>query len=148
MSRLVRRVFAPSFIITVAGSASLVAAEPGPSKNPPAPVKPTPPAVKPVPKEPVKEAPKADRHWRIYTQDTTCFASDAADACPPPAKGAPMRSCNPPPPTKYACPDNATLPINVVQRAGSLECFVDYGAMTCPKGASCNPPPPRKLACP
>jgi hypothetical protein len=139
MSRLVRRVFAPSFIVTVAGSASLVGAEPAPPRPPPV-IHKNPP--------PPQHAPTTDRHWQVYQQDKKCFASNAADACPPPPKGAPMRSCNPPPPAAYACPENVTLPVKIIQRANTMECFVDYGPMTCPKGASCNPPPPHKLACP
>ena len=144
MSRLVRRTFAPSFIVTVAGSASFVAAEPAPMKPAPAP----PPVLHKNPPPPQDPAPTTDRHWEIYKQDKACFASNAADACPPPAKGERPMSCNPPPPKAYSCPENVTLPVKIIQRANTRECFVDYGTITCPKGASCNPPPPRKLACP
>ncbi|MBA3462956.1 MAG: hypothetical protein H0T46_23575 [Deltaproteobacteria bacterium] len=108
-------------------------------------VTPTPPKKMPPPK---KEPPKADRHWRVFEKDKQCFADNSADACPPQPAGKPAPPCNPPVPTKYECPKNVTLPVNVIQRAGATECFVDYGPMDCPAGARCNPPPPRKLACP
>ena len=144
-----RRTFAPSVVLTVIGSVAAASAAPAEtkpppiSKNPPAPRKP-PPKKDPPP----KPTPTTDRHWRIYKQDTTCFADNSADSCPPQPAGRPVPPCNPPAPTKYACPENVTLPVNIVQRAGSTECFVDYGPMKCPAGARCNPPPPRKLACP
>lgn len=130
-----RRVFASSFVITVAVS-GLAAAD-------------TPASKKPPPKEPPQaEAPKTDRHWRIYKQDKACFADSSADACPPPPPGGPTASCNPPPPKKYACPENVTLPVNIIQRANTTECYVDYGNLSCPPNMACNPPPPKKLACP
>ena len=141
MSRLVRRTFAPSFIITVAGSASLATAD----DKPPAPK--APPVIMRNPPRP-RPNPTTDRHWDIFQQGKKCFASNAADACPPPPKGEPPHPCNPPPPTDYACPANVVLPVKLIQRANTADCFVDRAPMTCPKGMACNPPAPRKLDCP
>lgn len=141
-----RKTFAPSFVLTVVGSVAVAGAQPAPakprppiSKNPPAPVK------KPPPKKP-PPAPTTDRHYHYMQMDKKCMAHDL-DACKVPA-GQPAPPCNPPPPMAVACPENVTLPQKVVQKAGSTECFVDWGPMACPKDATCNPPPPRKVACP
>jgi len=148
MSVRPRRTFASSLVITMASTAALAVADdkqptepPIIHKNPPAPRRPPPPP-------PKQAAPETDRHWHVYRQDKTCFADNAADACPPQPAGKPVPPCNPPAPVKYACPANVTLPVNVVQRAHHLDCFVDYGTMSCPKDMACNPPPPKKLACP
>jgi hypothetical protein len=71
--------------------------------------------------------------------------------CPKPdKKGAPAPTCNPPPPMKYACPENwdGKSALTVVQYANSTECVIEPPPSKCPPSASCNPPPPRKVACP
>ena len=130
-----RRVFAPSFVITVAALATPAAADKGK-----APVKPT---VKPK-----VAAPKTDRHWYVSKQGKQCLADQSSDACPPPPAGQPARPCNPPPPTRYTCPKDVPAPFRIVELAGSTDCYVDYGASSCPENAPCNPPPPKKVACP
>jgi hypothetical protein len=135
-----RRTFAPSFVLTVVGA--LAVANAAPAEGPKPPTKKVPPA------PPKKEPPKTERHWQIFAKDKACFADNSADACPPPPAGKPAPPCNPPVPTKYACPKDMSLPVALVQPAGSLDCFVRSGPMTCPPDMSCNPPPPRKLPCP
>jgi hypothetical protein len=142
-----RRVFAPSVVLTVVGSLATASAAPA-DKPPPVMKNPPPPRKPPEKKPPPPTAPKTDRHWHVYQTGKTCFADNSADSCPPPPKGQPAPPCNPPAPTAYACPQNVALPINVVQRAGATDCFIDYGPPNCPPNVACNPPPPRKLACP
>jgi hypothetical protein len=128
-----RRTFAPSFVLTVVGSVAVAGAQP--KKAPPK-------------KDPPK-APTTDRHYHYMQMDKKCVAHDA-DACTFPGRKPtdPIPPCNPPAPIPVACPENLTLPQKVVQKAGSTECFVDWGPMSCPKDAKCNPPAPRKVACP
>ncbi len=143
-----RRTFAPSVVITFAGALGVATAAPTDSKQPP--ISRNPPAQRrpPVVKDPPPKPATSDRHWQIYKQDKTCFADNSADSCPPQPAGKPVPPCNPPAPTKYACPDNVTLPVKIIQRAGTTTCVLDYPPMKCPPGASCNPPPPRKVPCP
>ena len=152
-----RKTFAPSFVLTVVGSVAVANAQPQPprkpdrpiSKNPPAPPR-TPPEKKVPPKKDPPKAPTTDRHFHyMQRNDKTCIAHDN-DACSFPNRkpNDPIPPCNPPPPQPVACPENLTLPQKVVQKAGSTECFVDWGPMDCPKNAKCNPPAPRKVACP
>jgi hypothetical protein len=102
-----------------------------------------------APKPPVQKAPTTDLRWSVSRAKATCTAF-LESACPAPPKGQPAPPCNPPPPTKYTCPDFLAdgASIKVVQRAGETECWVEYGQQSCPKGMMCNPPPPRQLACP
>ena len=151
-----RRTFAPSFVLTVVGTVAVANAQPDPgnpakpadrpiSKKPPK----TPPKKDPPKKDPPK-APTTDRHFHyMQNSDKKCVAHDN-DACAFPNRkpNDPIPPCNPPPPQPVTCPDNVTLPQKVVQRAGSTECFVDWGPMSCPPNVRCNPPPPRKVACP
>lgn len=149
MSVKPRRTFLPSFVVTVVGTLGVAGAAPSETKAPPAPPKAPPTAKdKDKTKAPPVKPPATARHWRIYKQKTTCFADSAADACPPQPAGKPIPPCNPPRPTKYACPEGVTLPFNVIQPAGSTVCLVDVPPMTCPPDMSCNPPPPRKVPCP
>lgn len=155
-----RRTFAPSFVLTVVGSVAVASAQPEPptktapppiSKNPPAPPRKVPPKKDPPKKDPPKKvdppkAPTTDRHFHYMMMDKKCVAHDA-DACKVPA-GQPAPPCNPPAPQPVACPVNLTLPVMVIQSAGSTECYVDWGPNNCPPGLSCNPPAPRKVACP
>ena len=80
--------------------------------------------------------------WTVYKAKDGCMAAIKVD-CPPKA------TCNPPPPFKYACPDNVSLdkPVTVVTHDGT-SCFVEYEMPACPKGVACNPPRPRPVACP
>jgi hypothetical protein len=154
-----RKTFAPSFVLTIVGTVAVAHAQPDPgnpadrpiSKNPPAPKTPTkiPPKKVPPKKDPPK-APTTDRHFHyMQGQDKKCVAHDN-DACSMPNRkpNDPIPPCNPPPPQPVACPENLTLPVKVEQKAGSLDCFVDWGPLNCPKNAKCNPPAPRKVACP
>ena len=138
-----RKTFAPSFVLTVVGSVAVASAQPEPPKKPARPIPKTPPK-----RDPPK-APTTDRHFHYMQQDKKCVAHDN-DACAFPNRkpNEPIPPCNPPPPQPVTCPENLTLPQKVIQRAGSTECFVDWGPMSCPKDVRCNPPPPRKVACP
>lgn len=155
-----RKTFAPSFVLTVVGSVAVASAQPEPpkdrpiSKNPPAPTRKVPPKKEPPRKEPPKKeppkAPTSDRHFHyMQLADKRCVAHDN-DACALPGRkpNDPIPPCNPPPPMPITCPENLTLPVKVLQKAGSIECFVDWGPVNCPKDAKCNPPAPRKVACP
>lgn len=144
MSVRPRRTFAPAFVVTVAGTAALAVADDKPAPDKPPVIHRNPPPPK---QPPPKEPPKTARHWSFYQQGKDCYAADR-DACPPQPAGKPVPSCNPPPPKKIACEANLSLPVNVVQRANELECWVEHGNMTCPPNMSCNPPPPRKVTCP
>jgi hypothetical protein len=63
-----------------------------------------------------------------------------------------MPTCNPPPASKYACPDNVTItvdhPVEVAQWPNDSTCHVVPQPIKCPEGAMCNPPPPIQVACP
>jgi predicted small lipoprotein YifL len=147
---------------------------PGPHTNPPAPdsqppvteqkpppVEPTLPGPPPIgtinPPPPdtapqaVKEPAKFEQHWTVMKFKGKDDCSAMVDVqCPKPEKGKPVATCNPPPPIKYACPDNFKEgdTLKIVLRVGATDCFVDHGPMTCPPNAKCNPPPPRKVSCP
>jgi hypothetical protein len=145
-----RRSFAAPFVITMvgaAGSAGFTSCNP-PSQRPgPDPVvgnnQPTP---EPQP-EPVASG---EKRWTVYKQGTDCFANEPFDCPKPSADGAPVPTCNPPPPMKYACPENVSLdhPIEIAQWSGQDSCHVVPEPIDCPKGAMCNPPPPIQVACP
>lgn len=176
--RQIRRTFAAPFIVTL-GTAAACGPKPlpkhdhvnppGPHSNPPAPdtqpatPDPTPapvtdkPIVKndnpppPEPPAPVREPAKFEQHWTVMKFKGKDECSAMVDVqCPKPEKGKPVATCNPPPPIKYACPDNFKEgdTLKIVLRAGATDCFVDRPTASCPKGALCNPPPPRKVACP
>jgi hypothetical protein len=136
-----RRTFAPSFVLTVVGSLATASAAPAPPPR-------KPPEKKPPEKKPPTPAPIRDRHWQIYQEGDKCWADSSADACPPPGKDKVPVSCNPPAPTPYACPAGESFPFNLVQRAGSTQCFVDPGPSKCPPNVACNPPRPRQQPCP
>ncbi len=143
---------------------------PGPHTNPPAPEPtgtdlakpdpeptPAPPDSKPVAPpadtapQAVKEPAKFEQRWTVMKFKGKDDCSAMVDVqCPKPEKGKPVLTCNPPPPIKYACPDNFKDgdTLKIVLRVGATDCFVDDGPMKCPPTAKCNPPPPRKVACP
>jgi hypothetical protein len=167
-ARSPRRSFATSFIITLApacyaGSAPQTAP---PQKTEPVPAEPTkpdtltvvtnpprptpPPKTEPPKTEPPKtEPPKTNISWTVTRHGADCQAFSAS-ACPHPPPGQPIPPCNPPPPMKYACPDNLAdgASLTVTQLANQPDCFILPGPISCPPRASCNPPPPRKVACP
>ena len=112
---------------------------------PPGPVRPpsTPPRPDPRPTKPPVQT--TDAYWTVYkAQDGSgCMAAIKVE-CQPKA------TCNPPPPFKYACPENVTLdkPVTVVSQDGGATCFVQYDMPKCPPGVACNPPRPQPVACP
>jgi len=59
---------------------------------------------------------------------------------------APDESCNPPPPSDYACPKEVSLPFTLTRAPGAQECTTQImqrvSAGVCPRGAICNPPRP------
>ena len=79
--------------------------------------------------------------WTIFKQGAECLASVKTE-CPAGVM------CNPPPPVKYACPENTTLPLVIQTTDGGKTCTAEVQATSCPKGAMCNPPRPRAYACP
>lgn len=76
-------------------------------------------------------------------EGSTCKAYVNA-SCP---QGA---TCNPPPPTDYACTPQVTptTPMKIVRHNGAETCQVDTGPMNCPPNVMCNPPPPQQVTCP
>jgi hypothetical protein len=146
-----RRSFAAPFVITMvgaAGSAGFTSCNPPARQPQPDPlIGKNPPAPDPQP----DTAGTGERRWTVYKQGQDCFAGTANFDCPKPATpGGPVPTCNPPPPMKYACPDNVSLdhPIEVAQWNGEQTCHVVPAPIDCPKGAMCNPPPPIQVACP
>jgi hypothetical protein len=84
-----------------------------------------------------------EARWTVYkNKDGSCMAAIKVEC----VKGA---TCNPPPPFKYACPDNVSLdkPVTVATHDGT-SCFVEFDMPQCPPGIACNPPRPRPVACP
>jgi hypothetical protein len=144
-----RRTFAAPFVITMvgaAGSAGFTSCNPPRARQPDTVVGGTNPTPTPEP----DTANSGEKRWSVYKQGEDCFATEAFE-CPKPATpGGPMPTCNPPPPMKYACPDNVSLehPIEVAQWTGQTTCHVVPEPIDCPKGAMCNPPPPIEVACP
>jgi len=150
-------VFANPFVITLVAMTPLAStavadpdAKPAPptkTKNPPAP-KPQPPQKNPPP--PKVTPVDYDQHWTVTKiKGRGCFANPEAN-CPKAAPGKAVPTCNPPPPIKYACPEDLADggSIKIVLRANTTECFLDRGNMSCPPNMKCNPPPPKQLACP
>jgi hypothetical protein len=149
MSRLPKRAFTASFVVSIA---ALPTGCPAPHKNPP------PPRVSSadtVPQEPATQEPTAqqpspgDQTWNIVMREGTCFAHAKAN-CPTPEPGKPIPTCNPPPPIAYACPEgmNNGDVVSIILRAGGTECFANLPAPKCPPTSDCNPPAPRQYACP
>ncbi len=170
-ARTPRRTFATPFVVTLSACytqppppqpppqqppAAQQPADPTPVviANPPRPTDPPPqppqigaaPTTNPPPPQPSEPPPNpvdsSPITWTIYKQKTgDCYAAVKVD-CPPKAM------CNPPPPIKYACPENVSLDTakTVIQIGNS--CHVDHGPMSCPPNRRCNPPPPQNVPCP
>jgi hypothetical protein len=122
---------------------------PTPIMNPPRPQPQDPAAPQPVPAptnpsvvmNPPRPEPAGTR-WHVFKAEDSCKA--VLDVrCP---EGA---TCNPPPPTKIACPDGLTMPrgLNIVSQ-GNGTCIVEPEPVSCPPHAMCNPPRPRSVSCP
>ena len=87
--------------------------------------------------------PTHEMHWTVMKQGETCKAYVNA-SCPANA------TCNPPPPTDYACTPQVAqnAPMKVVRYNGSETCQIETEPMRCPPKTMCNPPPPQQVACP
>ena len=151
-----RRSFAAPFVITLAGAcSSSPPPEPQePPRNPPPPevgtTEPTPTQQPPVivANPPRPQVEKTDRRWTAFQRGKECFAGIRVE-CPKAEPGKPVPTCNPPPPVKYDCQGlSFTRPIEIVRRAGEVDCFTVPEMPPCPAGAACNPPPPQKVICP
>jgi hypothetical protein len=149
-----RRTFAAPFVITMVGAAGSTGFT---SCNPPRQTDPDPVIATGPPPDPGSEtttdpAPPqpGETRWSVYKQGADCFATVAVD-CPEPASpGAPVPTCNPPPPMKYTCPDGLAMdrPIEIAQWPNATTCHVVPEPMNCPPNVACNPPPLRTVACP
>ncbi|HEY5924377.1 MAG TPA: hypothetical protein VIV11_22020 [Kofleriaceae bacterium] len=100
------------------------------------------PATPATPSSPPAQA--KETKWTVYKAQngTGCMAAIKVQCVP-------KATCNPPPPFKYACPDNVSLekPITIATYDGT-SCFVEFEAPKCPPNTACNPPRPRPVACP
>lgn len=174
-SRTPRRVFAPSFVVTLAALPAIsacVVEQQAPHPNPPAPgtyvptpdnpPPPTPPAPEPTgtvalpPKGPIVNPPPPKGSGDPATPTPPAkprewilakLGSDCEIRVP---VDCPVGvKCNPPPPQKIACPANVDLskPRKVTE-IGANECVVERDMPTCPPNARCNPPPPPRIPCP
>lgn len=174
-AHLPRRVFAPSFVVTVATVALVggcqskepapqsptIAAPSAPPTSSGAPpegvtgpepihVNPPPPALSgsAAPSDGAATSPvpfTEDRAWTIRRETNGICDSQEEIGCDP------GRSCNPPRPAAYDCPKEVRLfPARVTARKGSTECHVKVMGILggCPPGAQCNPPPPHDVAVP
>lgn len=109
-----------------------------PSYEPIAPPPPPPPAVD------AAVVALAARRWDIARRpDGSCWVEDDPCSRLQLAPGAPIPPCNPPPPTRIACPDPSVVAI-VETTPGT--CETASGA--CDPGVKCNPPAPRPIDCP
>jgi hypothetical protein len=115
---------------------------PPPTQKPPVVVANPPPPTTQGPTTPTQT--NQTTKWTVYKakDGSGCMAAIQVECVP-------KATCNPPPPFKYACPDNVSLdkPVTVVTRDGT-SCFVEFPMPTCPPGTACNPPRPRPVACP
>jgi hypothetical protein len=95
-----------------------------------------------TPSTPAPPAQSQAQKWTVYKAKDGCMAAFKVECMP-------KATCNPPPPFKYACPDNVSLekPITVATYNGT-DCFVEFEAPKCPPNVACNPPRPRPVACP
>jgi len=92
----------------------------------------------------------SDRTWTVTRQAGACSSTVMA-ACPTPLPGQPAPTCNPPPPTAYACLPSMTTDgaqATIVQFKGQTTCQLKQPPISCPPNVMCNPPPPQKVACP
>lgn len=161
-ARSPRKLFASSFVVTVASTACFTTSNPPPPRppeNPPGPIEaqPTDPPPQPPASGPVQggtaqtaQTYAFDQRWTVMKHGETCQAHARVE-CPKPKKaGDPVPTCNPPPPMKIECPSNwdGSSALTVVQYANQTECMVEPPPVKCPPNVACNPPPPRKTACP
>ncbi len=104
---------------------------------------------RPTPAPTTLPASKSERTWTVTRASGTCSAF-MATSCPKPAPGQVAPTCNPPPPTSYACLPNMAdgSKVTIVLAAGQTECQIKPEPIKCPPNAICNPPPPQKVACP
>ena len=159
-ARSPRKIFASSFVITVAAAACVESTPPpqGPQPTPaPAPAPDPSPVVvtNPPPPGPSQAGGSTqtynfDQRWTVFKRPNGCEAMAKVECPKPTTPGGPVPTCNPPPPMKVACPDgwDGQDALTIVQYANQSTCMIEPPAMNCPKGATCNPPPPRKVACP
>ena len=165
-ARSPRKLFASSFVVTVATLPACFTSSPPP---PPAQPRQEPVAAQPAPPRPVEHSVVTnpphpspggtaqtaqtyafDQRWTVMKSGETCSAMADVE-CPKPSKpGGPVPTCNPPPPMKIECPAgwDGKNALAVVQYANTSECVIEPGPMKCPPNTKCNPPPPRKVACP
>lgn len=175
-AHLPRRVFAPSFVVTVAAvamvgcqsqdpvqanspSASQPSAQPVSSNAPPEnPIAVEGPHVNPPPPMIASASPSSsaatpaiafteDRAWTVRREANGICDSQEDLAC------GPHQTCNPPRPSAYDCPTNVfRFPAHVTARKGSTACkvMIITDPSSCPPNADCNPPAPYEVvvACP
>lgn len=158
-ARSPRKIFASSFVVTIAACYTETATPPPqPPQQPPVTQHPhsrpdNPDVVANPPRPSPAQTYAFDQRWTISKSGDTCTAMARVD-CPKPNKaGDPVPTCNPPPPMKVACPGaeagwDGKSPLAVVQYANQAECMVEPAPVKCPPNVACNPPPPRKVACP
>jgi len=171
-ARSPRKVFAKSFVVTLAATGACftesapppqqpqqpqpqpVVQQPPPEQKPDVTVVTNPPHPTTTPASPGSPAKPAtfdyDQKWTVMKSGDKCSAMARVE-CPKPDKpGGPVPTCNPPPPMKIECPKDwdGKQALTVVQYAHNEKCEVERAPMKCPKGAMCNPPPPRYVACP
>jgi hypothetical protein len=165
-ARLLRRTFASPFVVTLAAiPAACVTQSAPPSRSgpPPGDRRPAPQTSEPAQPTPVRgettvmsnpprpgieqatppneEPAKVERHWTVMKLDGKCLAY-AQTSCPAGA------TCNPPPPSNYACTPDVTDGMKIVQWANTTGCHVETPAPPCPPKTMCNPPRPRAVTCP
>ena len=149
-ARTPRRSFATPFVVTLAAAPACYVQpqpqqpqQPQPAQPQPQPGQPDrPPVVNPP--LPQTQPTTPNQRWSVYkAPDGSCMASIKVE-CKPGVM------CNPPPPAKYACPENVSLdkPVTVASSADGMACFVEYAAMACPPNVACNPPRPTPVTCP
>jgi hypothetical protein len=148
--RTLRRTFAAPFVVTMAGCMVQSGSAPpprGPGPGPrPGPVSTAPPPDRADRPGDVVQGERKPTHaasWTVMKQGETCKAYVNA-SCPANA------TCNPPPPTDYACTPQVSqnAPMKIIRHNGSETCQIDTGPMNCPPNVMCNPPPPQQVTCP
>src|SRR5690242_8528117 len=126
-ARVPRRSFATPFVLTLAAVPACHSSSPQPAppvqparNDPPAIVEADPPPPTQAPDEqpppqpvivnppPPSSAPPEQASWTVFRGKDGCMAAIKV-ACPTGEAGKPMRTCNPPPPFKYACPTGVTI---------------------------------------
>jgi hypothetical protein len=84
------------------------------------------------------------RSWHVFQNAGTKTCSAVLDvSC---EKG---MTCNPPPPTKVACPSALSMPQGAtIKEEAAGSCTLYYPLPDCPAGMACNPPRPQTIGCP